>query len=380
MQRLLTILCLWLSVTKAYADHQQTSLELSYEGMNQSSSGAQGINDAYWHFWNLKSNSNSQVQRGNWTWGLDLSGQAGIAPLAEGRYATASAKPSVKIEGQRFTHHMELTGTSSYDSTGLERRPLVEQWDNQTLGSDDRKRYLYGAVSSDHYLAITNRSSIIAYFIASSLDRGTSIFEAYFGDVDLEYELDARTKMRIGGVQQRFISDLVDVATGGPKATLIYALSPTASLEAKGGVLIFESDSGPSETGTAGLTLANYGATSSWRIGWQRGVTRPLGSLVVTVSDVLTAKTKYLLTPTQGIEANVEYRDESWVQGFAGRTPAASASGGIRYAFEPAIDPQFGIAPAGYKFAVSFNGEYIQLKDGVDAQRQAVRLSVERVF
>ena len=364
----------------AYADNQMSSLELSYEGLNQSSGGAKGLNDAYWHFWNLKSSSISELQSSNWTWRLDLTGQAGLAPMSEGRYATAVAKPSIKIEGSRYTHRVELTGTSSYDSTGLERRPLVEQWDNQTLGSDDRKHYLYGAVSSDHYVAVTNRSSVIAYFIASSLDRGASIFEAYYGDLDFEYELDARTKLRIGGIQQRYISDLVDVATGGPKATLIYELSPTASLEAKGGALIFESDSGPSETGTAGLTVANYGEDSSWRLSWQRGVTRPQGSFVVTVSDVLAAKVKYNLAPSHSLEGNAEYRDESWVQGFAGRTPAASSSAGIKYVAQPAIDPKAGVTPSGFRFAVDLNGEFIQLKDGVGAERQVVRLSVERVF
>ena len=380
MQRLLKLLCLIAFANDALADSQDTAVELSYEGMSQSSSGAKGINDAYWHFWNLKSASNSQLQSSNWLWSLELSGQAGLAPMSEGQYAVGTAKPGVKVVGQRYTHHVELNGTSSYDSTGLERRPLVEQWDNQRLSPDDRKHYLYGSVSSDHYVSLTHRSSVIAYFIASSLDRGSSIFEAYYGDLDFEYELDARTKFRLGAIQQRYISNLIDIATGGPKATMIYELTPTTNIEVKAGVLVFESESGPSETGTAGLTVANYDVDSSWRLSWQRGVTRPVGSLVVTVSDVLAATSKMMFVPGHSLEANFERRDESWVQGFEGRKPASNTSASLRYVIEPVSDPSDGDKPVGWKLNFGVNGEYIQLKDGEDAQRQVVRLSAERSF
>ena len=366
--------------SSAFADDQSVGLEFGYEGINQQSGEVVGLNDYYWNFWNARGASVSSLAVSNWSWTFGLSGSGGISPGSPGRYALLVVKPSVKVELPRQTHHIELTGSLSYDSTGLERRPVFEQWDNVSLSIADKQRYRSASASSDHFLALSSRTNLVGYFIATLLERGSTLFESYLADVDLEIELDARWRLLLGGTEQRYISDIVDLNAGGPEVGARYQLGPDSTAEAKVGWVTFNNASGLSETVTANAAVTTSGEAYSSRVSWQRGVNRSAASFAVTVSDVYAANARVPFDATKAIEIRGEYRQEEWVRGFEGRTPANASTGELRFILQPFTGSKLDQKPSGLSFSSSLVAENMQIKTGAVAARQVVRVSIEQQF
>ena len=364
----------------AFADDQGVGLEFGYEGINQQSGEVVGLNDYYWNFWNIRGDSVSSLVVSNWNWTLGLSGSGGISPGSPGRYALLVVKPSVKVELPRQTHHIELTGSLSYDSTGLERRPVFEQWDNVSLSAADKQRYQSASASSDHFLALSSRTNLVGYVIATLLERGSTLFEDYLADVDLEVELAARWRLLLGGIEQRYISDLVDLNAGGPEVGTRYQLGPDSTAEAKVGWVTFNDASGLSETVTANAAVTTSSEGYYSRISWRRGVNRSAASFAVTVSDVYAAVARVPLDATKVVEIRGEYSQEEWVRGFEGRTPANASAGELRFILKPYEDSKSKKKPSGLSFSGSLAAENMQIKSGAVAARQALRVSIEHQF
>ena len=366
--------------TLAFADSQGVGIEFGYEGINQQSGEVVGLNDYYWNFWNIRGDSVSSLVVRNWNWSLDLSGSGGISPGSPGRFALLAVKPSVKLELPRQTHHIEVTGSLSYDSTGLERRPIFEQWDNISLSVADRQRFRSAGVSSDHFLALSSKTNLVGYFIATLLERGSTLFEAYVADIDLEVEIGPRWRLQLGGIEQRYISDIVDLNAGGPEVGAKYQLGTDSTAEAKVGWVTFNDKSGLSETVTANSSITTSSEGFYSQVSWKRGVNRSAASFAVTVSDVYAANARVPFDASKAVEIRGEYRQEEWVKGFEGRTPANASTGELRFILQAYRDSKFEKKSSGLSFASSVAAENMQIKTGAVAARQVLRVSIEQQF
>ena len=360
------------------AKDSRSDIELGYEGSIQNSGHIPGLTNYYWNFLTLRLLDKREITIGNMQFNMELNSACGGVTGTPERFAEGAVTPAIKLEFPRSSHRFEISGASSYDSTGLERKSLAEQWENIGLTLADKQRYRYFSAASDHYFAITSKLNLLADWRASFLGRGLNLFDAFFAEMNLEYEIDPRWRLRFGGSGQRFVYGTSDISTLGPQVGFTYQITPQTGIEGRSGIAKLNNIAGESAAITANLAIHQDYSGYSARVGWQRGIGTQISTVALSYSDLIAADLHAHLGGDHEIDVHVEGRHENWIRLDLNNHPADSVAAELRYTLGQSLEKSNAMAHSGFSLTTALAMERLQITTGQLAERQSLRLSIIR--
>ena len=358
----------------------QVDVAAGYEGISEQAAKVPGLSDEQADLGSLRALWQRQVQHGPWHYSVAASGEAGASQRSSSRFANVTLRPQVKAEFNRQIHHLELTGSWSYDQLGLLRRPLSEQSDNVFLTPAQRQRHRYGAVGSDHFFEFAPRVNGSLYLFASYLDQGL-ITKSYGGGGYVEYVVNEDWRVRLGATDQLFFFDRASIRSQGPDVSTLLQATPTCSLELKAALITVTDAFGNNSHGVNGKAVlqderGDFGA----RLAWEKGTMSREVTSELTTSDTYSVVLHGMIDRQNGLEFAADQRLEEWAKGFPGTTPADSLKAELRYIYQTGGASWWLPGRGAWNTVAAYASEQLRTKAGQSAARQVIRFSLERVL